>query len=86
MDPEEFLDENGEWNCIKCGACCNFVLLIQPDLNRGDGTCKNLTEDNLCAIYEDRPALCRVDNFPKPTSKVHAIMCCAAREIVKCRN
>ncbi len=26
--------------------------------------CKNLTKDNLCAIYQDRPWLCRNDNLP----------------------
>lgn len=32
-----------------------------PELDRGDGACINLTEDNLCSIYEDRPDFCRLD-------------------------
>lgn len=28
---------------------------------RADGACLHLTADNRCAIYETRPAICRVD-------------------------
>lgn len=31
-----------------------------PELDRGDGICKNLAEDNTCRIYDDRPDYCRV--------------------------
>jgi Fe-S-cluster containining protein len=34
--------------------------------DRGDGTCKHLTAENLCAIYEGRPLLCRVDEGRPP--------------------
>jgi Fe-S-cluster containining protein len=27
-----------------------------------DGSCVNLQPDNTCAIYEDRPSACRVDD------------------------
>lgn len=27
-----------------------------------DGSCLHLTSDGLCAIYEDRPGFCRVDD------------------------
>ena len=47
------------FQCDKCGACCKFVY--GTELDRGDGTCKHLAEDNTCSIYEDRPAICRVD-------------------------
>ncbi len=39
------------FNCLRCGCCCR---------NAG---CKYLTKDNLCAIYETRPILCRVDRM-----------------------
>lgn len=32
-----------------------------PDLahlDRGDGVCRNLTSNNLCSVYEDRPDVC----------------------------
>ncbi len=35
--------------------------LTHPELDRGDGACINLTEDNLCSIYEDRPDFCRLN-------------------------
>lgn len=31
------------------------------DYNRGDGTCKYLTEENTCSIYADRPQICNTD-------------------------
>lgn len=33
-------------------------------LDRGDGTCRHLTNDNLCGIYDERPAFCRTSNIP----------------------
>lgn len=44
--------------CTKCGACC-----VAPDisaLGKAVGVrCPHLTADNLCAIYENRPQICR---------------------------
>ncbi|MBX5482375.1 MAG: YkgJ family cysteine cluster protein [Myxococcaceae bacterium] len=44
--------------CTRCGACC-----VAPDiaaLNKPVGLrCPHLTDDNLCAIYERRPQICR---------------------------
>lgn len=33
--------------------------------NRGDGVCKHLTADNLCAIYSERPPLCNGEQVYK---------------------
>ena len=45
-------------DCTRCGACC-----VAPDiaaLGKPLGVrCPHLGEDNLCAIYEDRPDICR---------------------------
>jgi hypothetical protein len=37
-----------DWNfdCEKCGACCKVI------------GCPDLTKDNLCAIYNNRPFVC----------------------------
>jgi Fe-S-cluster containining protein len=51
--------EDGKWVCTKCGACCRIVGVAVPELDRGDGACRHLTEENLCGIYEKRPLLCR---------------------------
>jgi len=52
--------------CTQCGACCRHVNLSnQTDfLDRGDGICRyhDLTS-HLCTIYENRPAVCRVDTY-----------------------
>lgn len=44
--------------CTKCGACC-----VAPDIAALDKPlglrCPHLGEDNLCAVYQDRPAVCR---------------------------
>jgi len=45
-------------NCTQCGACC-----VAPDiaaLGKPLGVrCAHLTADNLCAVYENRPQICR---------------------------
>ena len=45
-------------DCTRCGACC-----VAPDiaaLGKPLGVrCPHLAEDNLCAIYQDRPDICR---------------------------
>lgn len=49
--------------CTKCGACCRSIGGIHEmsHLALPDGSCKHLTVDNRCAIYERRPLACRVD-------------------------
>lgn len=49
------------WECNKCGACCKLAGFIVKNLNRGDGVCKMLLDDNTCSIYETRPEICRVN-------------------------
>lgn len=51
------------FQCDKCGECCRSLKNspIYTDLDRGDGICKYLTENNTCGIYENRPLVCRVD-------------------------
>ncbi len=46
--------------CQRCGNCCRHVDLIaeMKVLDRGDGVCVNLTENNLCKIYSQRPPIC----------------------------
>ena len=50
------------FKCDKCGLCCLHIgqCEMYKDLDRGDGACKFLN-GTLCAIYESRPLLCRVD-------------------------
>ena len=45
--------------CTKCGACCRSVH--GTPLDRGDGACVHLGEDNACRVYDERPEVCRVD-------------------------
>ncbi len=56
-----------DFPCSRCGACCRVAGHI-PELRhlaREDGACRHLTGENLCAIYETRPPICRVrDNCP----------------------
>lgn len=53
------------FECDKCGACCRCAAAISkfPDLDRGDGVCRYLNNDNTCSIYEERPEICRVDDM-----------------------
>ena len=44
--------------CTKCGACCvapDIAALQKPLGER----CPHLTAENLCAVYESRPQICR---------------------------
>ena len=36
---------------------------LLKEFDRGDGVCKYLTDDKKCAIYEERPDLCRIDKM-----------------------
>ncbi len=51
------------FDCKQCGACCRVAGHVAElaHWDRGDGACRHLTEANLCAIYEERPRVCRVD-------------------------
>lgn len=44
--------------CTQCGACC-----VAPDIAALDKPlgmrCPHLTADNLCAVYDRRPEICR---------------------------
>ncbi len=42
----------------------------QGHLDRGDGVCRHLTDDNLCAIYETRPKECRIDQTCPPVMEM----------------
>lgn len=48
------------YDCKRCGNCCRHIDKIEElkNLDRGDGVCKNLTENNLCRIYSERPPVC----------------------------
>lgn len=53
-------------DCTNCKAyCCRHVgrFTYMKEYDRGDGVCKYLTEDNLCAIYEGRPDICNTDKM-----------------------
>lgn len=49
--------------CTQCGACCRRVGKFKdfPEPVKEDGSCAHLKEDNTCAIYENRPLICRVE-------------------------
>jgi hypothetical protein len=45
-------------DCLKCGTCCTAPDITA--LGKPLGTrCTHLDEDGLCAIYDERPAVCR---------------------------
>lgn len=52
--------------CDCCGLCCRNLNKsdLYADLNRGDGVCKFLDEEeNLCSIYNERPLKCNIDKL-----------------------
>jgi Fe-S-cluster containining protein len=60
--------------CGNCKAyCCRAIGKLMPELDRGDSTCIYLTNDNKCAIYNDRPLLCNTDKvYDKYFSKKYS--------------
>lgn len=62
--------------CDKCGLCCKNVCLSEKTafLDKGDGICRYFDEmKNLCLIYEDRPYVCRVDDYYAEVSKIMSL-------------
>lgn len=52
--------------CTACGKCCRHVDKSEQTafLSRGDGVCQFFDETtNLCTIYEERPLVCRVEDY-----------------------
>lgn len=51
-------------NCEGCKAyCCRIAGLILKELDRGDGICLYLNENNKCEIYDHRPIICNTDRM-----------------------
>lgn len=53
-----------DFPCTSCGGCCRRAGHI-PEFPRewvlDDKSCALLTADNRCAIYDERPDICRID-------------------------
>lgn len=87
-DANEFLDDEGNWICTMCGACCLMGPLMFPeheisDWDRGDGGCKNLNSRMRCRIYEDRPSICKTRvNSPNATELERAFACAGLKKIM----
>jgi Fe-S-cluster containining protein len=76
---EDFL-ENGKWACNGCGACCENVQWCLPHwMVEGTTRCKHLTPDKQCEIYEDRPKICRMNQWPNPPDEYIAKACAYMR-------
>ncbi len=52
------------FDCDMCGECCRSIggNELFSELDNGEGVCKYLN-GNKCSIYQERPLLCRVDDF-----------------------
>ena len=48
--------------CDNCVLCCKHIDLIKEleKFDLGNGTCKYLSEDNTCSIYDQRAAACNI--------------------------
>ncbi|RNC73230.1 MAG: YkgJ family cysteine cluster protein [Desulfuromonadales bacterium] len=45
-------------NCLRCGTCCTAPDIVALDKPLGT-RCRHLDGSGLCAIYAERPAVCR---------------------------
>ena len=49
--------------CLHCGDCCTRFEI--PEVEKIAGVpCKHLTAKMLCAIYTDRPEVCKRHDYP----------------------
>ena len=76
----DFLDDQGQWHCIRCGGCCRIVWTFEPCLDRGDGVCKYLNEAVECDIYEQRPDVCHISWPEGHGERLKADACLKVRE------
>ena len=77
---DEFLDDNGEWQCTSCGACCEDVRWCLPEwMVEGTTRCKYLLDDKRCEIYETRPWVCDMKSFRSMPAKYVAKGCAYMR-------
>jgi Fe-S-cluster containining protein len=49
--------------CTSCGVCCTNIKTFPfaEEFALEDGSCKHLTKENKCGIYETRPDFCRMN-------------------------
>lgn len=60
--------------CTACGKCCRNIHLNKSlsYLDKGNGVCKHLNESsNLCSIYEERPLVCRIEDYYRQNLTSH---------------
>ena len=67
--------------CSNCGVCCNridkaiaAIGIASKELDskfyfpftwNDKGRCEMLTEENKCAVYDNRPTICNIDSLHK---------------------
>ena len=58
------------FSCTLCGKCCFVSQKTFKEVfekfgwkTKEDGSCVNLTKDNKCSIYDERPLICRLYPF-----------------------
>lgn len=88
-----------KYPCTSCGACCRRIdkavaaihkLGIKIDFPykwNEKGVCENLTQDNLCKVYEHRPIICDIDRFAEfmklDKDKFYRVNIIACNEMIK---
>jgi Fe-S-cluster containining protein len=48
-----------DFKCSQCGVCCKQAGKIGLP-TKEDGSCKFLSDDNQCTIYDTRPDICNI--------------------------
>lgn len=75
--------------CTGCGACCLRVdrvpefVATYPEFIGPGGRCVNLLDDMRCAIYEDRPLLCRCDKLFESMGGPHSRIAAMIRPLAE---
>ncbi len=50
--------------CTRCGLCCQHIDQVAQlqAYDRGNGTCIHYRTGIGCAVYDQRPVVCRIDD------------------------
>lgn len=66
--PESAIDKDTCWECVRCGNCCNDLVMSKGKnlaiMKDGKPVCKFFNEEkNLCLDYDHRPFICKLYPF-----------------------
>ena len=61
---QEAVGNTESFPCTLCGACCRSIHAVKElEMFCQNGICVHLQGNNSCAIYENRPIVCNIEEL-----------------------